>query len=253
MSGAQPDEGHGVTGGLAVNRTGTSRPTAWRLTSASLAWVDHVESRRAAADIFMAISGRAPDVVREGRVPTLTLPCRGLALGTLNGSALEVAVQSRQFSAQITLSADGDDALDVATLHRSIAVAGGLGGDCAWASLSIVCRSGSIGADAAMRTFERMTGTTLSAPGVVSQSYRRLCSVELTSPDRGKVDTELEFGVYPDDMAVGRWIEAAVSKTAALRPGDGVTGFRSLLDGALEDLERIDVSPLGPEITPDAR
>ena len=186
-------------------------------------------------------------------MPTLTLPCRGLALGTLNGSALEVAVQSRQFSAQITLSADEDGELDVDTLVRSITVADGFGGAHAWTSLSIVCRSAGIGADAAMRTFERMTGSALSDPDVVSQSYRRLSSIDLTSPHSGKVDTELEFGVYPDDLAAGRWIEAAVSKTAARRGPDKVPDFRALLDGALDELNRIDVSPLRADIPQGAR
>jgi hypothetical protein len=253
MSGTHSSTGRDPVGSHSASRVGAARPTNWRLLSASIAWADEVESLRAAADIFEAISGRPPDVIREGRVPTLTLPCRGLALGTLNGSALEVAVQSRQFSAQITLSADGEDELDVETLRRSIAVADGFGGAHAWTSLSIVCRSSSIGADAAMRTFERMTGTTLSDPDVISQSYRRLSSMELTTPHGGKVDTELEFGVYPDDTAVSRWIEAAVSKTAAPRSGDAVPGFSSLLNGALDDLERLDVGPRDAETAPDAR
>ena len=251
MSGVQPSTGRGPPGRPADDRAETARPANWRLLSASVAWADEVESRRAAADIFEAISGRAPDVIRQGRVPTLTLPCRGLAMGTLEGSALEVAVQSLQFSAQITLSADEDGKLDIDTLHRSVAVADGFGGTHAWRSLSIVCRSSSIGSDAAMRTFERMTGTPLSAPGIVSQSYRRLSSIELPSSHGGKVDTELELGVYPDDMAVGRWIEAAVSKTAAPRSGDPVPGFRYLLNGLLDDLEGIEVGPLDAAIPQD--
>ena len=240
MSGTHTSTGRDPVGSLAANHVGAARPTNWRLLSASVAWADDVESLRAAADIFEAISGRAPDVIREGRVPTLTLPCRGLALGTLDGTALEVAVQSRQFSAQITLSADGDGELDVETLRRSIAVADGFGGGHVWTSLSIVCRSSSIGADAAMRTFERMTGTTVSDPGVISQSYRRISSIELTSLPGGRMDTELEFGVYPDDLAIGRWIEASVSKTAAPRSRAGFPGFRALLDAAFDDLERLD-------------
>jgi len=64
MSSAQTGTFHSPAGLPAVAGAETARPTVWHLTSVSMAWADEVEIRRAAADIFAAISGRAPDVIR---------------------------------------------------------------------------------------------------------------------------------------------------------------------------------------------
>jgi hypothetical protein len=218
----------------------------WRLTSASIVWTDRVETPRTAALIFEAILGTPPQLSREGKVPTFTMPCRGLARGNAGGIDLEVALQSSQFSAQITLNADENGSLDLERLERAISVAEGLRSACAWQSLAMACRTLPMTAEAARGAFSQTVGIAPAAPHVASQTYKSIANVPLISPSGDQLHVDLELGLYSLPPHDGSWLEANVVTTwDGLARDASHPPLRALLSQALLDLQGMRAAPWG--------
>ncbi len=229
--------------GRSALRAGAGQSDEWLLISAAILWQDTKVIVRSADSLFEAIAGTAPAVSLKNKVPTLTLPCRGLARGAAGGVSLEVTVQSNDYSTQITLNADDAAGVSREPLERAVLLAQGFGAPSAWRTLKLTCRTPLMDAEAARIAFCRTTGIELAAAQVTSQKY--VCSErsEIGGADAGQFQSDLELGAYPEPDG-GSWLEALVSASWT-SGGVGPVDFAwpELLARATRRLEGLGANP----------